>query len=529
MEIEHLSQLVSQHLPQKFEDQSLSDSKFRYTFGELEQDAKNFAGKFAELHVKQGDRVIVLASASAKMVPIALGIWKRGAIYVPIDPKQPEARLNAIVENINPILIVSLDDMPSVELIRPLITLSQINDIKHEAKAEIDADHLGAKEPAVIIHTSGSTGLPKGVVLSHLSVISYFESHSKIFGLDESSRCLNTASFHYDVSIQDTFMPIYKGGSVYINQLPFLPSVFLPQITKERITHLTAVSTVLSLITGGDGNLEKYELASLKTVSTGAEVCDPKLIAEWMRSNSQLVVVNGYGPSEVNSATVSHPIRNVDESRVSYYPIGKPHENVSAMLVNEIYEPITNTNEIGELLLGGPQLMMGYWNNEEATKKAFVTKAENIYYRTGDLCYLNENNDYVFQGRKDHEEKIGGRRINLMEIAEQLNSQKGLSDVFVGVIEVAGAKKLFSIFRGGALMTNDDLIAIRKNASTSLPSYMIPTYLGLMVHGVIGRTGKLDGRELKAKLKDAIEKYEASFYKFNNEDMTFRPIKELIV
>jgi amino acid adenylation domain-containing protein len=516
-QIAYLWSLAEQHLAHHANRSAVNDGELSYTFAELEREANIIANKLKGLDVTQGDRVVVLANSTALMLPIAIAIWKRGAIYAPVDPNLPEERYTAIINNITPKTVLAPNTLEAKQSARNFVEISPQAHHVEEVTATSELPLGDENMPAIIIHTSGTTGLPKGVVLSNKSVISYFESHSKVFSHGSDTRALNTASFHYDVSLQDTFMPIYKGGYVYINKLPFLSSIILPLIEREGITHITAVSTVLAIITGSEENLSKYDLSKVRTISTGAEVCDPKIIAAWLSTKEDIIVVNGYGPSEVNSATVSYVITPDTPLQSEYYPIGKPHEGVASLLVDDTDKRIDKSNVTGELLLGGEQLMLGYWNNESATKQAFTEIDGRKYYRTGDICYLDKNADLVFQGRKDMEVKIAGRRINLLEVAEKLNSREEIVGANVGVIDNRGRRDIFAMFSASRHLGKDDMQRIKEMLVKAFPSYMVPTYLAFLQRPQVGHTGKADLRKLTDGLQHAINDSNSQFFIVDDE------------
>ncbi len=521
-----LAGLVSPFVAGRAHEEAVKDDRGSFTFGELERLSDALAMQLRALGVVRESRVVVRAHRCVAMVPIALAIWKAGGVYVPLDGDLPEDRVMNVFANVEPVLLILPEGKgfaSGIDLICQTLSVDAASlAALPEAAACLEAP--GEEDLAVLIHTSGSTGLPKAVMLDHGSVLAYFHSHAKVFGIGPSSRCLNTASFHYDVSLQDTFMPLSRGGQVVVNRLPFFPRVMLALLQRERITHLTAVVTVLRMMTGEHANLAKADLSSLKSVSTGAEVCDPALMHAWMNAVPGLRMVNGYGPSEVNSASISYVIPCVDDGRTDYYPIGRPHDGVLAVLVDEQGVQIDRSMVVGELLLGGRQLMRGYWRDAAATERAFVTLDGQRYYRTGDLCSLDEAGQIVYRGRKDSEVKISGRRINLLEISaivEKVAWIKAAGTVLLPIQEGQVIAALCEVEDGCNDGAKDELELALK---PYLPAFMLPRRYGFYRGARAGATGKTDIKGLSGLLLSACQGSPERHFMLDTERGRFLPL-----
>jgi len=419
-----LSELVSEHSVNTPNKVAVNDGTISFTYEELEHISNKLASQLINDGIKKGDRVCLIARKSSHLIPFAIAIWKAGAVYSPLDSELPKERLEKIVKNITPMAIVGDErDRQLFDHLNIPVQYYYDNYLELVKSTElVSFPNVTEDDNAIIIHTSGTTGLPKGVVLQHLSVVAYINSHRFTLNSNNESRCMNTSSFHFDVSIQDTFLPLYFGAYVYLYKYLFLSEIALPLIQKERFTLVTAMATIFALITGDLEDLENYDFPDLKYISTGAEVCSVKLINKWVSTNPGLTILYGYGPSEANSAAVSIVIDEPDNDRETYYPIGKPHKGVKAILVDENEKIVTEKKRDGEILLGGNQLMNYYWANEEATNKAFVEIEGEKYYRTGDICFYDDDRNLVYNGRKDFEVKYNGRRINLTEITAMVSS-----------------------------------------------------------------------------------------------------------
>lgn len=210
-----LGDILKKSLEIKPNEIILDDGKYKFSATEIERNAKEFACYLIDKGIKKGDRIIVLGSKTALMIPIAIGIWKAGAIYTPIDSELPKERFDNIVKNIQPSLIVlpTLSDKFWEKDINTVIIYEDFHINGWSGNENIVLPEIYPNDLGVIINTSGSTGTPKGVMLEHGSVLTYFDSHADVYRIDHTARVLNTTAYHFDVSIQDTFMPLYRGTS----------------------------------------------------------------------------------------------------------------------------------------------------------------------------------------------------------------------------------------------------------------------------------------------------------------------------
>jgi amino acid adenylation domain-containing protein len=526
-----LADLLCPQLQSSHGRQAVDDGELSFTFGELEALASKFASELVRQGVRRGDRVVVLAPQGAGIVPTALGIWKAGGVYAPVDVTLPAGRFQAIAANIQPkvIALAANFEFPwSVPLGIPVVRLNdQVNCEPVDTPGPSGAGSLpllNGDDLAVIIHTSGSTGLPKGVTLSHGSVLAYFDGHSRIYEFTDRSRCLSLTSFHFDVSFQDLFMPLSCGSFVHVNTDMLIPWLILPKIREAALTHVICASSILALFTGDYNNLAKYDLSSLGTIGFGGELTDPKLVGAWLEAVPGLRMVNCYGPTEANSASLSYVIDASNRNTSGYYPIGKPHKGVLAVLLGEDNRTIVCHDEVGELVIGGPGLMRGYWNNPAATEATFLHLNGERFYRTGDLCSRDPEGNFVFQGRKDSEIKIAGRRVNLLEISERLNTIEMITNSHVTSIDVSGVKTLVALCEMKGALDARWLSGIQEVINKYFPSYMRPRHYGFYHERLHTSTGKTDVRRLTSLLHEAVTRNVDNFYEYVTAAKRFVPV-----
>lgn len=487
---------------------AISDGETAYTHSELERGARRVASAMHRLGVRQRDRVVVLAEKLSLVPMLAAAIWKLGAVYVPLDASSPQSRLDRIMGPLAPTVVLGkAAKLAACQPSLPTLSFESLVDIARSDDAEPwDVPHNADEEDiAYIIFTSGSTGSPKGVMISHRSLLDYFYNHNQVLRFTPTSRVFSFSPFHFDVSIEDTLLPLSVGAFVYQFRGAPLGALVHRLVARERITHLIAVSTILSMITPAFSK----PVPDLAMVMTGAEVCDPKIINQWKDCMPGTRVINAYGPTEATIVCLTHTIDVPEAGRRNAYPIGRPLEGVSIKLMGPSGE-ITAPGELGELWVGGSQVMTGYFADPEETHRAIVLHEGTRYYRTGDICRLNELGQVEFVGRRDEEIKIAGRRINLGEVRQAALAWPNTSAVAVGLVEINGRREIGTVIvsKQGA----DELERVLNYLAEQLPAYMLPSVVAWGQSVSLGATGKVDEKHLIDLLRGACLKYGAQRY-----------------
>jgi amino acid adenylation domain-containing protein len=459
----------------------------------------------SKYNIESGDRIIVLAEKRPSIVVLAYAIWKANCIYVPVDVKSPSLRLRHIVDSIHPKLIIAshhvLTDLAGATNTVPSMAFEDI-EADHSCDAGTPLPIVTDDKPAIIIHTSGSTGTPKGVVLTHKSIITYFYNHNSYLKFDGGSVGMNNGPFHFDVSIQDTFLPLYFGSTVVFHGGIFVSLIMIDLILKNRVTHLIAVSSVLDLISRDTGKFVALEKSNLQVLVTGGEVCSPSLINRWLETIPGLRALYGYGPTECNSLCLTFEISLPDTNRVAPYPIGSPFRGMKAALFDESGSILPQSQRKGVLGIAGPQLMAGYWGDPEMTRRVFRSIDGDTYYITGDYCTCDDQGIFSFVGRIDSEVKILGRRINLNEVRNAIMNHPGVSYAAVGTIENQSEVRIaaFVVAEGGRVSYQD----LRRATDSWLLDYMRPYYIGIVSTPPRTATGKIDEKFALRTLRDSV-------------------------
>lgn len=475
-----LDRLLARGLADDPDRVALSKNGRTWSFAELDRLSTLAAERMVRAYgLRRGDRVVVLAAADPAIVVAALAIWKAGGVYAPIDVENAPKRTELMLEKLRPRLAIST----AARLAAASETLGELPTLSYEeimaGEGVVRAEPLDAPAPgddAVVIHTSGSTGVPKGAALTHDSVTTYMRNHNAIMGFDTRSVGMNNGPFHFDVSIQDTFLPLFFGARVVMHDGLFISPIMLSLIAREGVTHLIAVSSVLELISQDDARLAALGEKAPHTVVTGGELCDVKLINRWLTHYPALRLNYGYGPTECNSLCMSYRVPRPDPGRTRPFPIGTVFPGHRALLIDGEGRVIEAPDTVGTLCIAGPQLMREYIGMPDATAKAIREIEGERVYVTGDLCWRDRDGLYHFAGRNDTEVKIRGRRIDLAEVRNALLAVEGVHYAVVGTAAPDGERAIWG-FVATSTATAPSPETIRAVVRERVPDYMVPRWL----------------------------------------------------
>ncbi|HEX7840380.1 MAG TPA: amino acid adenylation domain-containing protein [Kofleriaceae bacterium] len=460
---------------------ALADGRRSYTFAELDDLSTNFAAYLVSRGVQRGDRIAFCATKSAPLIVALLGCLKAGAIYVPVDRKLPKDRLRFILEDVGPRLVVTspaLHDVIAAELptATGLLDEDRLPEYCQAPGSRAALPRISPDDVAYCIYTSGSTGRPKGVQIQHGSVDALFRALAEVMPIDAGARCMNTSELYFDVHVMDLFFPLHRGATVHLSTGPIVATRLLQTIERERITHFTAVGPVMTLMAESSA-FDGCDLSSLVRVMTGAEIINVATMQKWLRRAPGLSIVNGYGPTEVTVICTAHVIDRVEPDRTEFYPIGKPMRGTEVLL-HDGERVVSAPGADGELLIAGPQVMKGYWNDAAQTRERIAVIDGKRYYRSGDVCRWRPDGDLDYVGRNDDEIKLSGFRINLNELKRVMDAVPGVKDSqpVVAVHPALGKVIAACVTRADAAASAEDLLGrVQAGLRQKLPYYMVPS------------------------------------------------------
>ena len=454
-------------------------------FVQLAYDADDLSRRLKIVGVTAGQPVAVLLEKSLTFIRALAGILRAGAIYVPVDTRNPDDRIRYILRNsgVRHILTTAAGAARLTGLIDSGVQLLQMDRPPNVCFGGTATRHEAAPLPglgtnlAYIIYTSGSTHMPKGVAIRHDSLLNYIQETVRTYGFDTNTRLLCLKSFSYDASLTDIFCPLYAGGTAYLaNEGLVLPPIIEEKIARHRITHISCTPAVFRLL-ADSGSLSPKVYATVKTMSVGGDAIPSRMFRKIQDKLPHIRLFNRYGPTEATVTCCTYELVNkVNDNEA--IPIGRPHNNVHLRAIGQHGKPI-GVNEVGELYIGGVQVMEGYWGSPELTAKVITASFGDRmrYYKTSDLVTINEEGDYIFLRRLDNIVKRNGYRISLDEV-EAAILRSGLADECVCVFlpeEASGsrAKIVACLQSAGATMPEHE---IREQLRLLLPAHMIPDF-----------------------------------------------------
>ena len=471
------------------------------SFKDLDFKARVLANEIIKEQNFINQPIAVFLPKSINSIISDIAITYSGNIYMNLDVKSPFKRIQSIIELIQPTIIITnskyiktLNEISSNSI---LINLDEIIFNEADEVDDIYVEKIIDTDPYCIINTSGSTGVPKGVVLNHKSFIDFTENSLDIFKFSDNEIIGSLSPSVFDIYSFELCMLMAKGSTILLipETLSAYPIEILNLLQKHNVTFLFWVPTIMVNIANMD-LLASVSLPQLKTVWFAGEVFPTKQFNYWRKYLPLTKFANLYGPIEI-TLDCTYFIVNRDIKDEEPLPIGIPYRNTDILILNE-NDQLIKEGEEGELCVRGTSLAMGYYNNPEKTSLVFTQNPLNksypeIIYRTGDVVSINEFGEMVFKGRKDNLIKHIGYRIDLGEIEHVvINVLKLIEN---GCVVYNNSKKEITLFYES---TNEILLnEFRKQISTILPKYMIPTSYIKIDKLPKNTNGKIDRLHLK--------------------------------
>jgi amino acid adenylation domain-containing protein len=489
------------------------------TYGELDAAANGLARALIGEDVRRGDRVAILLPKSIEMVASVYGVMKAGAAYVPLDSQAPVTR-GALVAADCTVAAVITTSRDAASL------LSEMDARGHLPRVVVVVDEGGGpadlpcralnyrqaltgpdvtdpevpvieQDLAYILYTSGSTGVPKGVTLTHRNALTFVEWCARSIGVGPEDRLSNHAPLHFDLSVFDVYLAALGRATLVLvpGVEAFFGSALVEFIQREGITVWYSVPSALMLATRA--LKEPGLLPSLRAVVFAGEVYPTSHLRELRRLVPGAELWNLYGPTETNVVTYYRVEDLPDDDRT--IPIGRACENTDVFAIQDD-GTLAGVGEEGELYVRGPTVMKGYWNRPEKTAETLVPSplngADGLVYRTGDLVRLRPDGNYDFLGRRDHQIKSRGYRIELGEIEAALSTHPALAaGVAVAVPHPAWGNAIVALVvpRDGQAITSND---VKRHVARLLPRYMVPERVRVVSELPRTSTGKVDRQKL---------------------------------
>jgi len=483
---------------------AIIDGEREISFGELAHRAAQLSLNISSRLGSFNSPIAVLLPKSIECVVADLAIIYSGNCYMNLDAKSPVIRIQNVVNQINPVLVITnSENVKTIELSGvdlPVINLDLIeNDeiatdrrpFNLNLKSIIDTD------PLCIINTSGSTGTPKGVVLNHRSFIDFTEWANDTLQIGTNEIVGSLSPVIFDIYSFELCMLMSKGSTLVLipDQHSPYPLKILEHLLNTKVSFIFWVPTIMVNIANMD-LLTRVNLPDLKTIWFAGEVFPTKQFNYWKKHFPQTKFVNLYGPIEI-TLDCTYYIVERDFQDDEPIPIGFPCRNTDILILNESNQK-AGINEEGELCVRGTSLALGYYNNPAKTSEAFVLNPLNshypeLIYRTGDIVSRNALGEILFKGRKDTLVKHMGYRIELGEIEHVVvNTLKLVDNGCVVYNNIR--KEIILIYEAPSIIP---VVEFRKALSSIFPKYMVPSVYQHMKLLPRNPNGKIDRNLLR--------------------------------
>ena len=422
-----------------------------------------------------------------------------GGFYVYLNTDLPIARLQKIVEVAGiETVITNENNQETVKQLSSGIQILKIEDIKNTKIDEKKLEDVRRKaldvDPLYANFTSGSTGEPKGVLVSHRSVIDFINVFTEQFFIGSNDVIANQAPLDFDVSVKDIYSSIKTGATLLVvpKKLFSSPAKLLDYLCDNNATTLIWAVSALCLITTFHG-LDYKVPTSVNKVLFSGEVMPIKHIKQWIEHLPDALFVNLYGPTEITCNCTYH-IVDKELKYEKQIPMGIPFDNEEVFLLDENNCLIEKEDVIGEICVKGTALSLGYYNNQEQTNKYYVQNPLNnkyidMIYRTGDLGYLGKDGEFYFSGRKDFQIKHMGHRIELEEIELEINKIEGIVRSCCVYDNEKG--RLYGFYIGEI-----EPKELHDRLAINLPVFMVPNTLKQIEEFPLNKNGKIDRKQL---------------------------------
>ena len=496
--------LMLRHAADRPDALALKDQKGSCNYAELVEQVVATAAGLASLGVQPTDRVALWLPNSADFLVAALGCLWLGAPFVPLSMDDPPARLARAVEDCDPTVIVvsSGDERPPDPAAfgdrRMVDTRSLLG-----VGGPVPAQAQDPERDVYMIYTSGTTGSPKGVRTPERAFRKAISSAAELMGLDATTRTLCVSPFHFDGAYGMVFPTLVAGGSLVIppRERMLFVKPFYTALLEEGITHTGFTPAYLRLLLSWP-SLTSRSWSTLQTLGLGGEECAAKDVSRLWELNPHLRVFNRYGPTETTIQVTTYEVVREDVTS-GVVPIGLPHPGVSFHIVAEDGRLISDPDDVGELYIGGNQLMRGYWGDDEFTLRALrddVVPGTTVY-RTGDLVYRDRQGRYVYVGRTDNLVKRNGVRVSLREVARVLLGVEDVTGAVCIPIEQGGRLAIAAFVEASPHVT---VSGVLEAAHQQLPTSMVPDEVHLRPSFPLNSSGKIDHRRLAAEANRVI-------------------------
>jgi len=447
------------------------------TYEELNERANRVAGFLVAHGVRPGDRVGLVIPKTTMALTALFGIMKARAAYVPIDWTGPMERAARILTSCQ-VRVAFVDPRcqglsDAAEVVVPLDAAAWDTILQHEP-FETDPAAWHPDDLAYILYTSGSSGIPKGAMLTQRNAACFVDWCAEVFTASEEDRFGNHAPLHFAISIVDIFVPIKRGGSVHLvsEEMGKNPKDLARFIANHRLTVWYSTPAILGLL-AEFGDLNRLDCSSLRLVLFAGEPFPIKKLRLIMEHWPGPSYYNLWGSTETNACTCALIPRPIPEDRIEPYPIGKAGSHCSAMVLSDDGQPVTPGEE-GLLYVSGPSVFQGYWGREIADSPNFLERDGIRWHNTGDVVREREGEGFIYVSRRDRMVKRRGFRIELGEVERCLYRHPAITEAAVIALPDSQSGTRIICYLAAPQEPRPSIVEMKTFCNQHLPAYMNP-------------------------------------------------------
>lgn len=471
----------------------------RLTFAEIEFQANRLAHAFLAEKLDRQDRVAIFLDPCPEAVIAVFGVLKAGGIFVVINPQVKAKKIKYILNDCQAKILITdmirlqeiapvLRDCPSLCLVAvtefageknedhlpPSLKIVRFPDLLGGFSSSAPAPRCIDIDLASLIYTSGSTGIPKGVMVTHLNMVTAAESIIQYLENTPEDVILNVLPLSFDYGLYQVLMGFKFGGKVILERSFLYPYRSIQLIVQERVTGFPIVPTIAAVLFSLK-KLDAYDFSGVRYITNTGQALPPSYILKLRRLFPKAKIYSMYGLTECKRVSYLPP-EEIDTRPTS---VGKAMPNTEAYIVDEDGHEITRPGVVGELVVRGGHVMKGYWNLPEETDRVLKPgriPGERVLY-TGDLFKKDEEGFLYFVGRKDDMIKVGGGRVSPREIENVLYEMEDIQEAAVIGVDhdvLGQAIKAFIVLKDGSKLAEGDIL---RHCASRLENYMVPKYI----------------------------------------------------
>ena len=505
--IKTIVQLLEQRAATHSDHVAFREVKRDITYHEIWKETQAMASALA-MYQKRNEPVVIYLDKGIACLSSMFAVMASGNFYTVLDVAMPSERIQSIFDTLEPFVLLTDEKgarkAGELGFTKDILIYEELKqkEINEEVLRKIDRTMIDT-DPAYALFTSGSTGVPKGTIVSHRSVLSYAAWVCETFGIDEHTVFGNQTPFYFSMSVLDIYATLYSGATLCILPKMYFsfPAKLIQYLNEVQVNTIYWVPSALCIVANLktlDAVLPQY----LEKVLFAGEVMPMKQLNIWRSHLPNLLYANLYGPTEVTDICTYYVV-NREFSDEESLPIGVPCNNCDVFLLKEDATRAADDEE-GELCVRGSFLANGYYNNPQKSAEVFTQNPlqphyHEMIYHTGDLARYNEYGELMYISRKDHQIKHMGYRIELGEIEHAFLNMEGM--ISAACIYDDKKQEIVCFYQSTKLTASD----LSERAKQKLPRYMWPAVILQVKKIPHNANGKIDRVQLKKQYMEEKE------------------------